>query len=635
VIWDSKTGQLRRTIDYADAPNVGWTNGNEIMAVRFDASGKRLITTGTDHRAVVWHCETGLPLHILRGHESFVYSACFGYVHTNWVVTCSFDRTARVWDLQNEQFVIERTLSRVEHEDDGVQDVQFSPDDRMFVTGGLDSTVRFWESQTGRLVPPILQHHERVLQVKWSPDAKRLIAVMSDRSAQVWNLGPQKPLTQVMSSDFTSDGRFRINYDPSGVRLTDLTAGRDLVIPKFQFSNVLALSFAGGSNNFLSLSSTPGVASPGASQLQLWSFAKKTPASSPLVYDPSWSRWECSPDGHRFALFEDVKPPSTNGVLLWEPERGPATRRIAFPDEVVDCVAFEPTGRRLAIGCRVLKTNSGVLHMIDLDGNEKTAVLLNCTQWFGHVTFSRDGQWLAAACWDNSLDPGDAMIWQVPEPGRAFGKPIPLRHTDGVLYVAFSDTGEMVATASEDHTANVWCRTNSTWQLCLRPLPCGGEVYACSFSHNGRWLATAHRTLESQHKGKWSSEIRIWDITTGRPISLPFAVPEKVTRLGFVAGDTQLFFERRVPGAPAQRWLIDLGVDKGSATEFLLRAELLSGRLSFLSGVTEYPGRAREGSLSPDEALLHATSVGPRLRLSKDQCRELWRQFSSGATPYP
>jgi hypothetical protein len=118
---------------------------------------------------------------------------------------------------------------------------------------------------------------------------------------------------------------------------------------------------------------------------------------------------------------------------------------------------------------------------------------------------------------------------------------------------------------------------------------------------------------------RWASNILIWDITTGRPISLPFAFAEKVTRLGFVAADTRLFVERWVPPAPPQRWLIDLEVNKGSAREIFLRAELLSGEKSFLSDGTEYP------SLSVDEALLRATRVGPRLRLSKEECGQLWR----------
>jgi hypothetical protein len=112
-------------------------------------------------------------------------------------------------------------------------------------------------------------------------------------------------------------------------------------------------------------------------------------------------------------------------------------------------------------------------------------------------------------------------------------------------------------------------------------------------------------------------------------MSLPIAFSEKVTRLGFVAGDTRLFVERWVPPALPQRWLIDLAVNDGSAKEFVLWAELLSDEHSLLGAESRHLAHAPQGTLPPDEALLRATtaSLGPRPRLSKEECRELWRHF--------
>jgi WD40 repeat protein len=308
--------------------------------------------------------------------------------------------------------------------------------------------------------------------------------------------------------------------------------------------------------------------------------------------------------------------------VVWQPEGGSATNRIAFPDEVVECAAFDPKGRWLVVGSVLRATQHGVLRLVDLQASEKPPLFLtNDTQRFGNVTFSEDGQWLAAARWDITMDPGDAIIWQVAEPGHPSGL---LKHGDGVLYAAFSDNGRMIATASEDRSAKVWCLTNGTW-LPRFELKCGGSVHSCAFSHNGRWLATADRTPESQQSSKWASDIRIWDITTGRPISPPISFSNKVTRLGFVAGDSRLFVEQWVAPAVPQRWLIDLGVDKGSWQEFLLRAQMLCGERSFLSNGTEDLSHATNGNLSADEALLRATSVAEREKLKIEECRELWR----------
>jgi WD40 repeat protein len=615
-------------IDYTNAPNIGWTNSSAIRAARFDLSDERLVTTGEDHRVVVWDWKTRLPLHILKGHQSWVYSACFGHRHTNWVVSCSFDRTACLWDLQNDK----KPILRVEHEGDGIQDVQFSPDDRLFLTGGMDSTVRLWDSETGRMVPPILRHHDRVKQAQWSPDAKRIVSLTSEVT-RVWHLDPRKPILEPITSDFSHDGQLELTNEGNTVQLRSPANGRDVIAQRWLGTNISALSFAGDrSDRFLALSCALSSASAAGSQIQLLDFGQKTTVGRPLMYDPSWANLVCSPDGSSFAFFQapgkDIVTFNTNDVVVWQPERGSTIRRITFPDEIVECVAFDRTGRRLVIGSVLKPTERGVLRLVDLQANEKSAVLL--TNWFrfGNVTFSADGQWLAAAGWDRTLYPGDAMIWPVAEPGQQFGKPFPLPHLDGVLFVAFSDSGRMIATASEDHTAKVWCRTNGTWQASPRLLRCEGEIHACALSHSGRWLATACRTPQSQLTLGWASDIQIWDITTGRPVSLPISFPEKVTRMGFVTRDSRLFVERWIPPAMPQRWLIDLGVDKGSATEFLLRAQLLCGERSFLSDGTKYLSQVTKENLSVDEALLRATRAGEREKLSTEECRELWRRLT-------
>ena len=634
VVWDAETARLQRTIAYADAPNVGWTNGQEILSVRFDSSGERLMTTATDCRAVIWQWKKGLALHVLHGHDSYVYSGCFGQRHTDWVLTCSFDRSACLWDLWTEQ-----PVTRVYHEGDAVSDIQFSPDDSMFLTGGLDSTVRLWDSATGRLLPPILRSQDRVMQVRWSADAKRVLAISSDGVVRVWHLDSENSVATPATSDFSNEGRLALDLDHAGVRLRNLGDGQVLTVQEMPATNMSALCFAGGTDRFLTLFSPPGSASARASQVQLWEFARQAPVGSPHMYDPSWSRIVCAPGGRRIAFFagdnKGVASSGGNGVLVWEPGSSSETNMIAFPDEVVECVAFDQKGQRLAIGSRLRETN-GVLRLVDLETRKEPTVLLRCKQWFADVAFSRDGKWLAAACWDLSLDPGDAFIWQVPEVDRPFGQAVRLHHMDGVLCTAFAETGQMIATGSEDQTAVVWHRENGTWKPFSGPLWCDGRVYACAFSHSGRWLATANRTRAVlQGTMGWNSHIQIWDIANSEPITLPFLLPEAPTRLAFVAGDTRLFVERWVPPAPPRRWLIDLSTNEGPPSEYLLRTELLSGQRSFLSGDTQLLSQALEGILSAEAAPHRAASIGPRGPLSKEDCSELWLHFYTGATPSP
>jgi hypothetical protein len=330
----------------------------------------------------------------------------------------------------------------------------------------------------------------------------------------------------------------------------------------------------------------------------------------------------------------------TKGLVIWEPYHGSTPKQIIFTNEIVTAAAFDPMGRTMAIATRRHSPDSAVLRAVDLEGTQPPVRLvpprkLIAGQLIAHLAFSPDGHWLAAAYWDDTLAPGLAGLWHVVKTGSGFAEPESLPHLDGVLFTAFSDSSQMVATASEDQTANVWVRTNDTWQPSLRPFYCGGEVYLCSFSHNGQWLATANRTPEAQASKHWSSQVRIWDVANSEPVGLPVALPDRVTRLAFVANDARLFVERWVPPATPERWLIDLATDEGSAKDFLLRAELLSGQRSFLSGRAQHLPLALEGPISAEEALARATSVGPLRPLTKEDCRELWSRLSSNAGGEP
>ena len=641
VVWNAATGRVQHELTYADAPNVGWTNKDLILLAAFDSSGERLVTTGTDARAVVWEWQTGRPLQVLKGHRSWVYSACFAKRHTNWLVTCSFDWTACLWDLNTGHPTL-----RVEHEGDGIRDVQFSPDDAVFVTGGLDFTVRLWDSETGRLVPPLLRNNDRVMQIQWSPDATRLAAITWDGVARVWHFEPGTPDVKLTTTDWSLDGRFALNHDAAGVSLKDLAPGGQTVLRQVACTNMSAWCFAGGTDRFLffapSASSAHGENQNGVSEvptrLQLWEFNGNKALGPALEYDPSWSHMTCAPGGRRFAFFSGDEEPigtsKTNSVLVWDPANPSRTRRFTFPGEGVESVAFDRQGRRMVAGWCQIANGTGVLRLFDLEGAGDPVVLLSSGQRIAHLSFSADGQWLVAACFDKTLDPGDALVWRVPGPGVPFGQPSRLHHLDGVLHAAFSDSGQVVATASEDQTAIVWHQNHGAWQAALRPLRCSGQVFACAFSHNARWLATVSRTPEAQQLGKWSSQLRIWDVAHSEVVSLPVDFSELVTKIEFVAQDTLLLVESWRPPAEPRRWLISLRVNEGSAKELLLRTQLLSAQRSFLSGGAQHLPQALPGRLSGEEALTYATSVGPLRPLTKQDCKELWLYLSQrGSSP--
>ena len=123
-VWDTITGKEILTL-------IGHTSAN--WGVAFSPDGTRIVTCGNDGTARVWDAATGKLLLTLSGHTGVIVTARFSPDGTR-IATASLDGTNRVWDLATGQELISL-------EGAFTFDVEFAPDGKRLMVGGLDLQV--------------------------------------------------------------------------------------------------------------------------------------------------------------------------------------------------------------------------------------------------------------------------------------------------------------------------------------------------------------------------------------------------------------------------------------------------------------------------------------------------------------
>ena len=133
-------------------------HGEAILATSFSpASSSTMVSGSGDSTARIWDCDTGTPLHTLKG-------------HTSWVLA-----------------------------------VSYSPNNAFVATGSMDDTVRLWEAKTGKaLGNPMKGHTKWITNLAWEPyhlqgkGRPRLASSSKDCTVRIWNV-VSKTIDMVLS----------------------------------------------------------------------------------------------------------------------------------------------------------------------------------------------------------------------------------------------------------------------------------------------------------------------------------------------------------------------------------------------------------------------------------------------------
>ncbi|MBN1249996.1 MAG: hypothetical protein JXC32_20195, partial [Anaerolineae bacterium] len=184
-IWDAASGaRVLRLAGHGDvALDEHWSVGHVVMGLAWSPDGMRALTTGRDHRAVIWDTATGAVLREFPGRE---------YYDGAWspdgrrVALCDqfgYGGPVKVWDAETGEALLTLLPDDFGY---GTSGVAWSPDGTRIVTFSLDGVGRLWDAATGALVGTFAVR-DFCSGAQWSPTGDRFLVGSYGVGVRVWD----------------------------------------------------------------------------------------------------------------------------------------------------------------------------------------------------------------------------------------------------------------------------------------------------------------------------------------------------------------------------------------------------------------------------------------------------------------
>lgn len=312
---------------------------------------------------------------------------------------------------------IDKGIAKLENifrdHDDIVTSVRFSPDDKLIITGSVDSTIKIRSKETGEVIR-IIRQPEGITYLDVSPDGKYIVSGSYDALVRIWRLSDGNLVKQfaghigtVWTVAFSPDGKLVASSgDDKIIKVWNVESGKQSAEFKGHDLIVWSVKFSPDGKKLGSASFDHSV--------KVWNLA-----DGALVFHKQHAQaivdLAFSHDGNILATTSDDKT-----IKLWNLADGKLLKTMEVAEHI-QAVAFSPDDKFLLTG-----------------GRDKPMI----------------GEFLQGIFGDSKLNPGvSARLWnmQSGELLQTFTK-----HGNDVNDVAYSHDGKSIATASADHTVELW-----------------------------------------------------------------------------------------------------------------------------------------------------------------------------------
>ena len=199
-------------------------NKTIISAVNLAHKAPKILAGRYDGKIDLWNLNTGNKIYSLRGHRQMINQIIFS-PDDRLALSGSEDGTMLLWDLE-----AGRKLSEFSGHPGGVKSIAFSHDGEALLSGGVDNLVVLWDRQSHQKIKVLKGHKHEVRTVNFSLDDKTILSGDYDGVIKIWERSGGNVIktfkhhrSPIIAGNFLADDNsFVIGQEDSTISLWDI-----------------------------------------------------------------------------------------------------------------------------------------------------------------------------------------------------------------------------------------------------------------------------------------------------------------------------------------------------------------------------------------------------------------------------